>query len=351
MCSREGVTKQEGPWSDLRTLARKVGECQQLLQLRRWIDTGFFMDAVTGGGSVPPATLDEKRQTKGRAPVKAAVRLSNPLQRYISLVEHSTPPGSGCCRHCLTKFPTNKGLRAHVNVSHTKDLLFVCDDTVCGYQTFSFVAMVAHDRRHHLGRRMFSVGFRQSELSASQPVLYEIVPLSEEQTNGFVWSSPDHRQRLRCLPDQVGVNIGSNPLRLFHPISFFPLPDKQVTGATCERLIECGRASANNSLDLSQVQRSENISRTLPPESYQSTPNAAFPSVDVGQARTNIDPIPYHKRSENRDCAPLPPLPEQGTRSTGEACPGDELTGDFRDIYHTFKQRLEALQPDPNLYI
>ena len=305
------------------------------------------MDAVTGGGSMPPATLDEKHQTKGHAPVKAAVRLSNPLRRYISLVEHSTPPGSGRCRHCLARFPTNRGFRAHVNVSHTKDLLFVCDDTACGYQSFSFLAIVAHDRRHHLGRRMFSIGFRQSELTGSQPVLYEMVPLSEEQIHGFLWNSPDHHQRLRCLPGQVEAKVGSNPLRLFHPISFFPLPDKQGAGVTCVRA-ECGQASANNSLDLSQVQRPENISWTLPPGSYQSAPNAARPSVDVGPARTNIDPV---VRSENRDCAPLPPLPEQGTRSTGKACPGDELTGDFRDIYHTFKQRLESLQPDPNLYI
>ena len=308
------------------------------------------MDAVTGGGSVPPATLDEKHQTKGHAPVKVAVRLSNPLRRYISLVEHSTPPGSGRCRHCLTEFSTNRGLRAHVNMSHTKDLLFVCDDTACGYQSFSFVAIVAHDRRQHLGRRMFSVGFRQSELSGSQPVLYEIVPLSAEQIHGFLWNSPERRHRRRCLADQSGVNNGSNTLRLFHPISFLPLPDKQGTGVTCVRS-EGGQASANNSLDLAQVQRPENISWTLAPWSHQSAPYAACPSVDVGLAQTNVDPVPYHRRSENRGCAPLPPLPEQGTRSTGEACPGDELTGDFRDIYHTFKQRLESLQPDPNLYI
>ena len=309
------------------------------------------MDAVTGGGPVPPATLNEKHQTRRHAPVKAAVRLSNPLRRYISVVEHSTPPGSGRCRHCLAQFSTNRAFRAHVNSSHTKDLLFVCDDTVCGYQSFSFLAMGSHDRRYHLGRRMFSVGFRQSELTGSQPIQYEMVPLSEEQTHGFMWYSPDNRRRRRCLSEQVRVNNASNSLRLFHPVSFFPLLGQQGTDATCARVVEGGQASANNRLDLPQVQRPENISWILPPASYQSAPYAACPSVDVGQARTNIDPVPYHKQSENRDCAPLPPLPEQGTRSTGKACPGDELTGDFRDIYYTFKQRLEGLQPDPNRYI
>lgn len=307
------------------------------------------MDAATGGGWVPPATLGEEHQTRGHAPFEASVRLINPLQRYISLVEHSMPPNSGRCRHCFALFSTSRALRSHINRVHTRDFLFVCDDTACSYRSFGFLAMIAHDRRHHFGRRMFSVGFKQSEPTDSQPALYEVVPLSQVETYGSLWNSADNRQRRRCLPDQVRMNNGSDSLRLFPPISPYPSPGEQGTDVACMG-IEGGQAWANNSLDLSQVQRPGIIGWTLlPPASYQSAPYTVCPGIGGGQAQIDIDPVPV--RSENRDCAPLPPLPEQGTLGTGEACPGDELTGDFRDIYHTFKQRLESLQPGPSLYV
>ena len=273
------------------------------------------MDAVTGASSVLPAAPRENRQDKKHVLAKSTARSVNPLPRFINIDEHSTTPGSRRCKHCLNLFSTNRTFRAHINRFHTKDVLLMCNDIGCGYQSFSFTAICAHDRRYHNNKHFFSVGYRKSELIPYQPIKYEIVPLSEVLAGRYRWPPGDNRQGGRCSsgPDLGCVNTVSIPPRSYYleNINCSPQPARgaQSIDYSC---VDVGdnQASASNGSDLAQVQRPENI-----------------------------------------DWTPLSPESDQRARSAGKACPGIEPTGDFRDIYHIFKLKLDTLQPDPSRYV
>ena len=81
---------------------------------------------------------------------------------------------------------------------------------------------------------------------------------------------------------------------------------------------------------------------------WEDTPCRHLP--DAGQTWANNGPPVFHlQRPENISQTPLSPLPDQGTQGADKPCPAFEPSGDFRGIYHLFKQKLDTLQPDPSL--
>ena len=268
------------------------------------------MDAVTATSSMRAATPHKQRQKNRHVLVKTPVRMSNPLQHYINIAEHTTTPGSWHCKYCLSVLTTNRTFREHINRCHTKDVLFLCSDAHCDYQCFSFLSICSHDRRYHNSRRFFSVGFRRSEIMQSQPTLYEIVAFSKEQEGRCLWVWEENRQVYR-------------------------------------HLLDGGQTWANNGPPVPRIRRSESISASplspLPDLGAKST-DSACAGVEENQARESNGSLP----AQEQQSAPPPPS-GQGAQGADEACPAFEPTDDFRDIYRTFKQKLDTLQLDHNL--
>lgn len=270
-------------------------------------NTGCFMDAVTATSSMLPAAPHEERQNNRHTLVRVPIKVCNLLERYIDIAEHTTTPGSRHCKYCFSVLTTQRTFTEHINRCHTKDVLFLCNDGECNYQSFSFLSFCNHDRRYHNSRRNLSVGFRRSEILQSQPTVYEVVTPSRDLAGRCQWVWEDK------------------------PCGFSP---------------DDGQTGANNSPPVYHLQRPENISCTplspLPDQGAQSTDSASS-GDEEDQAWENNGAFPaQEQRSGNIGSPPS----EQGA---DEACPAFEPTDDFRDIYHFFKQKLEALQLDLNL--
>ena len=271
------------------------------------------MDAITATSSMRPATPHAQSQKNRHVLVRSPVRMSNPLQRYINIAEHTTTPGSWHCKYCHSVLTTSRTFKEHINRCHTKDVLFLCNDGNCDYQCFSFLSLCGHDRRYHGSRRFFSVGFRRSEIIQYQPTLYEIVAFSKRQEGRCQWFWENNHQVYRHLPDgsQTWANSGP-PVSYIRrpestswtPLSSLPDQDEEGTDSACEGVEEDQARESNGSL-LAQEQQLGNIGS--------------------------------------------PPPSGQGAQSSDKACPVFEPTDDFRDIYHIFKHKLDTLQLDPNL--
>lgn len=259
------------------------------------------MDAVTATRSMLPATPQEEHQNNRHTQVRVPVKVCNLLQRYIDAAEHTTEPGSWHCKYCFSVLTTNRTFREHINRCHTKDVLFLCNDGECNYQSFSFLSLCSHDRRYHNSRRNLSVGFRRSEIIQYQPTLYEIVTPSKDLAGRCQWVWEDK------------------------PCGYFP---------------DDGQTGTKNSPPVYHLQRPENISWTPP----SPLPGQDAQSTDSGDEEdqawaSNGSLLAQEQRIGS-------PPSEQGA---DEACPAFEPTDDFRDIYHLFKQKLDTLQLDPNL--